>query len=56
MTDNVIPLRLDRSADVAALAAEIKAIVYAYSGRVTLADAIGALQVVAHEVLRENDA
>ena len=37
------------------LADRIKALIYEYDGRLTLAAAVGVLHIVAHEIIRDND-
>jgi hypothetical protein len=56
MTLKVIPGAGQRAEDTAGeLAERIKALIYEYSGRVTLAAAIGVLTIVQHELLADAD-
>jgi len=56
MTLKVIPGAGQRAEDVAGeLADRIREVIYEYSGRVTLAAAVGVLTIVQHELMMDHE-
>lgn len=49
MSEQIVPLRAPRS-DLAQLVSDLKAVVYQHEGRISLTEAIGALEIAKLEV------
>lgn len=52
MTDKVIPIGANRN-DLQALVNAIKAVMHAYDGRISMAEAIGAMEIAKLEIYME---